>query len=82
MKTATGPFPMETTYTWQEIDENRTRMILRNKGIPSGFSKFFTLFMPMRDMTSQNYLLHPIHTALLPKQLLWQQINFSLPHNK
>jgi uncharacterized membrane protein len=45
MKTADGPFPMETTYTWHAIDENQTRMTLRNKGIPTGFSKLLTPFM-------------------------------------
>src|SRR5882724_11308209 len=26
MRTAEGPFPMETTYTWEAIDDKRTRM--------------------------------------------------------
>lgn len=45
MRTANGPFPMETTYTWEKIDDNVTRMKLRNRGNPTGFSKLFTPFM-------------------------------------
>jgi len=39
MRTAQGPFPMETTYTWRAIDDRSTRMTLRNRGEPAGFSK-------------------------------------------
>jgi uncharacterized membrane protein len=37
MRTAQGPFPMETTYTWAPHEEG-TRMTLRNRGEPSGFA--------------------------------------------
>lgn len=38
MSTDEGPFPMETTYTWEETPEGGTRMTLRNRGEPSGFA--------------------------------------------
>ena len=39
MQTAQGPFPMETTYTWQAIDDRSTRMTLHNRGELAGFAK-------------------------------------------
>jgi uncharacterized protein YndB with AHSA1/START domain len=39
MRTSEGPFPMETTYTWETSESGGTTMSLRNRGEPTGFSK-------------------------------------------
>jgi uncharacterized membrane protein len=53
MRTAEGPFPMETTYTWAAEGPSRTRMTLRNRGEPSGFSRWLAPLME-RAMRSAN----------------------------
>jgi hypothetical protein len=39
MRTTQGPFPMETTYVWSDMPGGGTRMELRNRGEPAGFSR-------------------------------------------
>lgn len=66
MRTAEGPFPMETTYTWTSEAPNTTRMTLRNRGEPSGFSKLVSPFMTLsmrqantKDLRALKALLEP-----------------------
>jgi uncharacterized protein YndB with AHSA1/START domain len=47
MRTAEGPFPMETTYTWEPDGPGATRMTLRNRGQPAGFSRLASPLMRM-----------------------------------
>jgi uncharacterized membrane protein len=44
MRTPGPPFPMETTYTW-ENENGATRMTLRNRGTPRGFSTWLAPLM-------------------------------------
>jgi uncharacterized membrane protein len=45
MRTADGPFPMETTYAWADAPGGATLMVLRNRGEPAGFSRVGTPMM-------------------------------------
>jgi uncharacterized membrane protein len=47
MRTSDGPFPMETTYTWESNADGTTRMTLRNRGTPSGFSVWVAPLMAL-----------------------------------
>jgi len=46
MRTAQGPFPMETTYTWQPASDRSTKMTLRNRSEPAGFPRLAAPWWP------------------------------------
>lgn len=56
MRTAQGPFPMETTYTWAATPDGGTHMTLRNRGEPAGFGKLMAPMMKraMRRATQKD----------------------------
>jgi hypothetical protein len=58
MATSEGPFAMETTYTWSDTPSGGTKMTLRNRGMPSGFSKVAAPMMKaaMRRANSRDLL--------------------------
>jgi len=56
MRTADGPLPMDTTYTWTKVTGGRTRMTLRNRGTPAGFARLTapTVERAMRRATTKD----------------------------
>jgi len=58
------PFLMETTYTWESIDEHSTRMTLRNRGNPTGFSKLFRPILPFAIKLANRKDLQRLKTIL------------------
>ena len=45
MSNADGPFPMETTYAWDDAPGGGTHMTLRNRGQQAGFAKLAAIAM-------------------------------------
>ena len=64
MRTAEGPFPMETTYTWQSTREGGTRMTLRNRGTPTGFSRLVAPFMAAAMRKANRKDLRRLHALM------------------
>ena len=47
MRTAEGPFPMETSYRYTPTADGHTRMTLCNRGAPTGFGRAVSPFIRM-----------------------------------
>ena len=57
MSAIDSPFPMTTTYTWEDAGDGATRMFLRNQGEPTGFFGMLTgplMAMQMRSATTKD----------------------------
>lgn len=63
MRTAQGPFPMETIYSWTPVGES-TRMTLRNRGEPTGFSKLAAPLMALAMKRANRKDLHRLQALL------------------
>jgi hypothetical protein len=55
---------METTYTWRAIDDNSTRMTLRNRGETAGFFKLAAPFMAIAIKRANRNDLRNLRTFL------------------
>ena len=64
MRTAQGPFPMETTYTWLALNGHSTQMTLRNRGEPAGFPKLAAPFMAIAMRRANRKDLHNLKAIL------------------
>ncbi|MGW4828036.1 SRPBCC family protein [Amycolatopsis japonica] len=63
MRTAQGPFPMETTYTWT-TEGAGTRMTLRNRGTPTGFTKLAAPLLATKMRKANTTDLHTLKALL------------------
>jgi uncharacterized membrane protein len=68
MRTADGPFPMETTYLFEKLDDGLTKMTLRNSGMPAGFSKILSPFMAAMMRRANNKDLRSIRKIIENRQ--------------
>jgi hypothetical protein len=70
MRTAQGPFPMQTTYAWEDAGPGACRMTLRNQGEPSGFVKLATPLMALAMRRAMRKDLQALK-ALLEQGPIW-----------
>jgi hypothetical protein len=64
MRTAQGPFPMETTYQYETTAQGHTRMTLRNRGTAHGFSRVISPLMKPAMRRANRKDLHALKSRL------------------
>jgi hypothetical protein len=64
MSASAAPFPMETTYTWEDSPSGGTKMSLRNRGGPSGIARFASPLMALQVRRSTQRDLHHLREVL------------------
>jgi hypothetical protein len=69
MRTSEGPFPMETSNSWSDVGAGATRLILRNRDEPTGFSGIMSPLMSMMLMSMIMRSANRKDLALLKKLL-------------
>lgn len=68
MRTAEGPFPMQTTYTWDDASRGATRMTLRNEGSPRGFANLTAPLMARSIARANRGDLRRLAAILMPSR--------------
>jgi hypothetical protein len=66
MSTAEGPFPMQTSYEWEDAAAGGTTMRLHNRGEPSGFSTLAAPLVAMAMRRANRQDLKRLKTILEP----------------
>ena len=68
MRTSEGPFPMETSYEWDDTPDGGTRMTLSNRGEPAGFTRWLAPLIAVsmrranrKDLENLKQLLEATH---------------------
>ncbi len=64
MRTTEGPFPMETSYYWSARSDTETRMTLRNRGEPIGWSRFVAPFVELATRSANKKDLRRLKSIL------------------
>ena len=71
MRTAHGPVPMETSYAWEATEGGDTRMTLRNRGQPAGFSRLVAVLATAIAVARTVSHGFPARRSAAPRRVDW-----------